>query len=331
MAKRYSEHKTEKKPVESVTPAATEATYEEVKQRYKFHFDIVKKRYIWFAISLLVLIPGIISLCLQGLNLGIDFTGGSMFDIRFDQPVTQTQVTSALESLDLTGSVQLSPDGTEVLIRTDPLVDEQSSALLDAIEKEAGSFDRQNLKEDKVGPAIGAELRSGAIKALIVASILILLYISFRFRFIYAFSGVISLLHDVLIILGIFSIFQWEVDQTFIAAVLTIFGYSINDTVVILDRIRENERKMKKKDSYEEMVDKSLWQTMGRSLKTGITVIIALLAIFILGGESTKLFALAMLIGVFSGAYSSIFIASQLVVEFRSRFGQAGRKKAAEA
>lgn len=327
MAVKYQDKNVEK----AVTPAATVATYDQVKQDFSFYFNIVKKRYIWFALSLIILIPGVISLFVQGLNLGVDFTGGSLFDIKFNQPVTQTQITEALDSVNLTGSVQLSVDGTEALIRTDVLEDDQRDSLLAAIGKHAGSFNREMLKEDKVGPAIGAELRSGAIKASVVASILILLYITFRFRFDYAVSGVITLVHDVFIILGVFSLFQWQIDATFIAAVLTIFGYSINDTVVILDRIRENERRMKKKDSYEDMVDKSIWQTMGRSIKTGISVIIALFAIFILGGDSTKMFALAMLIGVFSGTYSSIFIASQLVVELKNRFGNNRRKKPAEA
>lgn len=327
MAAKYTDKNVEKNLEKNVTPAAAEATYEQVKQEHKFYFEIVKKRYIWFAISLMVLIPGIISLFLQGLNFGVDFTGGSMFDLKLNQPATQAQVSQALESVNLKGSVQLSVDGTEVLIRTDVLEDEKRDALLASIEKEAGSFDRKNLKEDKVGPSIGAELKSGAIKASVLASVLILLYISFRFRFVYAVGGVIALLHDVFVMLGLFSLFQWEVDATFVAAILTILGYSINDTVVIFDRIRENEKRMRKKDSFEEMVDKSIWQTMGRSVKTAGTVIISLLAIFLLGGESTKIFSLAMLIGVFSGAYSSIFVASQFVVEMKTRFGENNKKK----
>jgi len=325
MAEKYSEKKAVKVVNESVTPAAGEATYEDVKRENKLYFNIVKRRLVWFAISLAILVPGIISLFVQGLNLGIDFTGGTMIDIRFNQPVTQANITKALDSVGLTGQVQLSQGDTEALIRTGFLDDAKRDELLAAIQKEAGEFDKKNMSEDKVGPAIGAELRSGAVKALIVASVLILLYVSFRFRFVYAVSGVIALLHDVFITLGMFSLFQWQVDAAFIAAILTVFGYSINDTVVIYDRIRENEKRLKKKDSFEDMVDKSVWQTMGRSVKTVGTVIIALLAIFILGGDTTKIFALAMLIGVFSGTYSSIFIASQLVVEFKNRFG--GKKK----
>lgn len=303
-----------------VTPAAGVASYEQVKKEHKAYFNIVKKRYLWFVLSALLLIPSIISLAVQGLNLGIDFTGGTMLDIKFDHQVTQAQITESLDSVDLSGQVQLSEEDTEALIRTEVLEPEQRDALLASIRENAGEFDSENLQEDLVGPAIGAELRSNAIKALIVATVLILAYVSLRFRLIYAVGGIVALAHDVIITLGIFSIFQWQIEAAFIAAILTVFGYSINDTVVIYDRMRENEKRLKKRDSYEDMVDKSVWQSMERSVKTTLTVLIALFAIFILGGASTKVFALAMIIGVTSGAYSSIFIASQVVVELRKRF-----------
>ncbi|MGI5901297.1 MAG: protein translocase subunit SecF [Desulfitobacteriia bacterium] len=307
-------------------PAVGEATYEQVKEQYRFYFNIVKRRYIWFIISLIFIVPGVISLFVQGLNLGIDYTGGSLFNIKFEQAVTQEKVTEALDSVGLTGSVQLTDGNKQAIIRTVALEEEKRDSLMKALQG-AGKFNLQNVEEDKVGPSIGAELRKGALKAIVVASILILAYMSFRFRFAFALSGLVALFHDILIILGFFSIFQWQIDAAFIAAVLTVFGYSINDSVVVFDRIRENSRRLKKKDSYEDMVDKSVWQTMGRSIKTTATVVIALLAIFILGGESTKVFALAMLIGVISGAYSSIFIASQLMVEIKKRFGGDNKRK----
>ncbi|NLO96850.1 MAG: protein translocase subunit SecF [Peptococcaceae bacterium] len=312
-------------------PAVAEANYEQVKKEHRLYFNIVKRRYLWFAISLLVLIPGIISLIAQGLNLGIDFKGGSLYNIKFDQAVTQQNITEALESVGISGQVQLSDGNTYAIIRTAILSDTQRASMIEALQNKAGAFDLKNLLEDSVGPAIGEELRRGAIYSLSLAAVLILLYISIRFRFIYACSAVIALIHDVVIILGLFSLFQWQVDAPFIAAILTVFGYSINDTVVIYDRIRENERRMKKRDSFEDMVDKSVWQTMGRSIKTSVTVFIALLCIYILGGESTKVFALAMMIGVIAGTYSSIFVASQLIVEIKRWFSGDKRKKAVEA
>lgn len=295
------------------------ATYEEVKKIHPLYFNIVKKRYWWFGISLLIIIPGIISLFMQGLNLGIDFKGGTMLELTFKQTVTQTVISDTMKSVGLEGSVQLSNENTSVLIRTEALEEGKRDELLTALQTKIGEYDKSTLKEDKVGPAMGQELTRNALWALVIAMALMICYITIRFQFVYAISGIIALLHDVLVVVGIFSIFQFVVDATFIAAVLTIFGYSINDTVIIFDRVRENEAKMRRTDSYEDMVDKSVWQTMRRSINTVTTVLITLFSVFILGGESTKIFSLAMLIGVFSGAYSSIFNASQILVEIKSR------------
>ena len=293
------------------------ATYDEVQKIHPLYFNIVKKRYWWFAISLLVMIPGIISIFMQGLNLGIDFTGGTMLDVAFKKSVTQAAITDTMKSVGLEGPVQLSNGDTSALIRTHALEEAKRNELLTALETNVGEYDKTSLKEDKVGPAMGQELTRNAFYALFIAMGLMIGYITIRFQFVFAISGIIALLHDVLVVVGLFSLFQWEIDSSFVAAILTVFGYSINDTVIIFDRIRENEAKLKRTDSYEDMVDKSIWQTMRRSVNTVVTVLIALLSVFILGGESTKIFALAMLIGVFSGAYSSIFTASQILVEIK--------------
>lgn len=295
------------------------ATYDEVQKIHPLYFNIVKKRYWWFALSLLIIIPGVISLFMQGLNLGIDFKGGTMLDVSFNTVVTQAAITDTMKSVGLEGPVQLSNGNTSALIRTAALEETKRNELLAALETKVGPYDKKTLKEDKVGPAMGQELTKNAFYALIIAMGLMIAYITIRFEFVFAISAIIALVHDVLVVVGIFSLFRWEVDSTFVAAILTIFGYSINDTVVIFDRIRENATKMKRTDSYEDMVDKSVWQTMRRSINTVMTVLIALLSVFILGGESTRIFALAMLIGVFSGAYSSIFNASQILVEIKIR------------
>jgi preprotein translocase subunit SecF len=294
------------------------ATYEEVQKIHPLYFNIVKKRYWWFALSLLVIVPGIISLIAHGLNLGIDFKGGTMIEMTFTKPVTQTAITDTLKSVGLDGQVQLSNGSTTALIRTDALQQDKRNQLMSSLQSKVGDYDKKTLQEDEVGPTMGQELTRNAFWSLLIAMGLMIAYISFRFQFVFAISGIIALLHDVLVVVGLFSIFQWQIDSTFVAAVLTIFGYSINDTVVIFDRIRENETKMRRGDSYEDMVDKSVWQTMRRSVNTVITVLIALFSVFILGGESTKVFSLAMLIGVFSGAYSSIFNASQILVEIKT-------------
>jgi preprotein translocase SecF subunit len=324
MARKHNKSKKQiEKNIEAVSPqgaAAATATYEQVQKMHPLYFNVVKKRYWWFALSLLIIIPGVISLFLQGLNLGIDFTGGTMLEVKFNQAITQTAVSDTLKSVSLEGTVQLSDNNTTALIRTTALEEDKRDELLTALQDKVGVFDRASLKEDKVGAAIGRELTQNAFWALLIACGLMIAYISIRFQFVYAISGIIALLHDILLTVGIFSLFQWQIDSSFIAAILTIFGYSINDTVVIFDRIRENETRLKRGDSYEDMVDKSVWQTMRRSINTVVTVLIALFAVFILGGESTRIFALAMLIGVFSGAYSSIFNASQILVEIKRHF-----------
>lgn len=302
------------------------ATYDEVKKIHPLYFSIVKKRFWWFAISLLIIIPGIISFIIQGLNLGIDYKGGTMLDLTFDQAVTQSAISDTMKSVGLEGPVQLSDGDTTALIRTGALEEGKRNELLAALETKVGTFDKMSVKEDLVGPAMGQELTRNAIYALLIAMGMMIIYITFRFQFVFAISAILALFHDVLVVVGVFSLFQWEIDATFVAAVLTIVGYSINDTVVIFDRIRENEPKMKRADSYEDMVDKSIWQTMRRSINTVVTVLIALLSVFILGGESTRMFSLAMLIGVFTGAYSSIFIASQILLEVKTHMKKKPRK-----
>lgn len=307
------------------------ATYEEVQKMHPLYFNIVKRRYIWFALSLLLLVPGLISLFVQGLNLGIDFRGGSMLEMKFTQSVTQEAVSKTLESVGLSGSVQLSNDDTVALIRTEALEEADRDKLLQALEEKVATIDKGSFSEDKVGPAMGDELKRNAIIALSIACVLMIGYISVRFKFIYAISGILAQLHDVLIVLGIFSLFQIEIDSTFVAAILTVFGYSINDTIVIFDRIRENEGRMKKNDSFENMVDQSIWQVMRRSILTAMTVLIALVSIYVFGGESTRIFSLAMIFGVLIGAYSSIFNASQLVVEIKKHTKPKGGRKTAKA
>src|SRR5665647_2194078 len=230
------------------------ATYDEVQKIHPLYFNIVKKRYWWFAISLLIIIPGIISLFMQGLNLGIDFKGGTMLDMSFKKAVTQAAITDTMKSVGLEGPVQLSNGNTSALIRTGALEETKRTELLTALQTKVGEYDKNSFQEIKVGPAMGQELTRNAFYALIIAMGLMIAYITIRFQFVFAISGIIALLHDVLVVVGLFSLFRWEIDATFVAAVLTIFGYSINDTVVIFDRIRENETKLKRADSYGAMV-----------------------------------------------------------------------------
>ena len=286
-------------------------------------FSIISKRYIMFAISLLVIVAGLFSIATQGFNKGIDFTGGTMIDLKFTKPVTVAQVRDVLAEYKLENSVvQLA--GTEkmdaapnVLIRCHVLSETERKAVLDGFNAKLGKFEIMRI--EKVGATIGSELTREAAIALVLSWLMMIAYISYRFEFRFGVSGIIALVHDILIVLGMFSILQKEIDASFVAALLTIVGYSINDTIVIFDRIRENMKMMKKGESLPEMVDRSIWQTMTRSIYTVLTVLFATASLYFLGGETTKNFSLALLIGFVSGTYSSIFVASPIWVMWKQR------------
>lgn len=278
--------------------------------------DFVGKRKIWYVVSLLVIIPGIIAMFLNrpALNFGIDFTGGNLLQVKFERPVETAQVREVLKEFNLEKAAIQAAGQNEFLVRTPILTEEESDKLVAALKNKLGNLDIK--RNEKVGAIISGELTRKGLYALALASVLMVIYIGLRFEFLSGFAAVLALLHDVLVTVGLFALFRWEVDSSFVAAILTIIGYSINDTIVIFDRIRENLR-LRKKETLEELVNRSITQSLTRSINTVTTVIMALLALLILGGETTKVFALAMLIGTISGTYSSIFTASPLWVDFR--------------
>ncbi len=279
-------------------------------------FSIIKHRYWFFALSLLIILPGLFSIITRGFNLGIDFTGGTLIDLKFDKPVTVVQVRAVLADYKLENSVvqlaatEKTDAAPNVLIRTHTLNETDRKAVLDGFATKIGKYDV--MRVEKVGATIGAELTRDAIIALLLSWLAMIGYISYRFEYRFGVAGIISLIHDVFVVLGIFSLLQKEIDASFVAALLTIVGYSINDTIVIFDRIRENMKKMKKGETLSEMVDHSILQTMTRSIYTVMTVLFATGALYFLGGETTKDFSLALLIGFVSGMYSSIFNASPI-------------------
>lgn len=284
-------------------------------------FDIIGKRYWFFLLSALILIPGLISIAVQGFNLGIDFTGGTLLDLKFDRSVTVAEVRDVLKDyhldnstiqLALTGQGEASPN---VFIRTRVLDENERATVLQEFRTKLGGF--EVLRIEKVGAVIGSELTRQAALALLVSWALMIAYITYRFEFKFAVSGILALIHDVIVVMGIFSLLHREVDATFVAAILTVVGYSINDTIVIFDRIRENLKVRKKTETVQELVNHSIWQTMTRSINTVLTVIFATAALYFFGGESTKNFSLAILIGTVSGAYSSIFNASPIWVTWK--------------
>ena len=276
----------------------------------KLHIDVGNKRKLWYAISAVLLLVGVVSLLFRGLNLGIDFTGGNIMQLQFSQTVTSEELRSVVSSyVEATPTIQAS-DNNVFLIRTEDMPEEQSNQLLTQVESELGSF--EILRNERIGPVIGAELIANAWWALLLALALMLLYITVRFRFNFAVSAIVPLMHDALMVLGIFSILQVEVDSTFVAAILTVLGYSINSTIVIFDRIREN-RELHPKQGFTDLINESINQTLGRSINTSVAVLLLVLCLFLFGGDTTKAFSLALVIGVIAGAYSSVFIAGSIL------------------
>lgn len=292
----------------------------------KIRFDILKRSKLWFAISLLIIIPGIFCMFTKGFNFGIDFTGGTIIEMEFEQDVTLPQVRDVLRDYNLdNATIQLSGDASnvesskDVMIRTMDLEENERKAVMSSLKEKIGDY--TVLREEKVGATIGGELITDAIMATVISWILIILYVSYRFEWRFGVSAILTLIHDVLIVLAVFSFTQKQVDSSFVAAILTIIGYSINDTIVIFDRIRENQRlHFKRGGDLNELANRSIYQTLTRSLYTVFTVLFTTFALYFFGGDTTKDFSFALLIGFFSGSYSSIFIASPLWVLLKNKF-----------
>lgn len=286
-------------------------------------FDLAGHRKLFFLLSALIIIPGIICMFVRGFNFGIDFTGGTIIDLKFSQPVTIAEVRMSLAKYGLDGStIQLSgaqSDVTaseDVMIRTTDLEEDQRKEVMATLKQDVGDYSVQ--REEKVGATIGGELITNALEALVISWALIILYVAYRFEWKFGVAAVLALIHDILIVLSVFSLTQRQIDSSFIAALLTIVGYSINDTIVIFDRIRENLRlHFRRNGDVNALVNTSIYQTLTRSLYTVFTVLFTTFALYFFGGETTKDFAFALLVGFGVGCYSSIFIASPLWIVFR--------------
>ena len=282
----------------------------------KIWLDITGKRKLWFLISALVILPGVISLLFQGLNLGIDFRGGTLLQLQFTEAVDVAKVREVLAERGFGQSSIQSSGGKSVFIRAQDMDEDQRREVLTALGEELPSFDIMRI--EKVGAVISSELRNAAFLALFLASILMIVYITLRFEFKFAIAAILALLHDVLAVVGIFSLFRIQIDSTFVAAILTIVGYSVNDTIVFFDRIRENLKGYRKR-LVSPIVNESVNQVLVRALNTSLTTLFVIVALLFLGGETTKTFALALFIGVIVGTYSSIFIANNIWAYWRDR------------
>jgi len=290
----------------------------------KTNIDFISKQRLTGLLSIVLIIAGIASLIMKGgPTLSIDFTGGTVAQIKFEKPVELGQLRNTLSDYGFKGAEIVefgSPD--EVLIKTQftGSNSEISEKLTLALGK---TFILRRV--ESVGPKIGKELQSDAFKAIGLALLLILIYITFRFDRYYALGSVMALIHDVLITLGVFSLLDYEINLSIIAAFLTIVGYSLNDTIVVFDRIRENIPKFMKK-ALKDVVNISLNETLNRTVITSLTTMMVVVILFVWGGKVINLFAFALIVGIFIGTYSSIFVASPVMVYFEKRSAGPNRK-----
>ena len=281
--------------------------------------NIVGRRNWYFLLSLAIILPGILSMLFFGFRLGIDFAGGDQFNIAFKQPTSAASVQKEMDTFNVEATVQQAGPNN-VLITTKPLGINEETAVRDDLNKKFGGTVASSAF---VGPTIAKELVLGAGALIAIASILIVAYLSFRFNYKFAVCAILALLHDVFVLTGVYSILGkifnlqlGEINTLFVTAALTVIGFSVHDTIVIFDRIRENLRQASRL-TFEQNVNLSIIQSLARSINTSMTVVFVLVALFLISPQNIKGFTLALLIGIVSGTYSSIFNASPLLVVWR--------------
>jgi len=283
----------------------------------------MKYKWLYFSISLLILIPGVFSLVRFGLKPSIDFTGGTLLEFQANNALSQDVIYEAAKKQNIEISSIQTTGNDSYIIRMKPIDNDQNERFKSELASVSGQL--KELSFQTVGPVVGKELTQKAILSVVIASLAIITYIAWSFRHVpkpysswkFGVSAVLALVHDTLVVLGVFSVlghlYGVEVDALFVTAVLTIIGFSVHDTIVVFDRVRENLPKMPK-ESFSDVVDFSLTETLVRSLNTSLTVVLTLVALLLFGGESTRWFVLALLVGIVSGTFSSIFNAAPLLV-----------------
>lgn len=312
----------------------------------KHLIDIVKYRFWWFALSAILIIPGIIAMIYSSiiypthapLKVGIDYTGGTILQYSVDKQITNKEITQTRENLETAGIenpflqiINVNPEGAKsnnikaiISVRT-KFIGEKDTKELNKVSGVINSEypSSQLIQVSSIGPTLGAELFKNALFALALASLGIVIYLTIRFQLDFAIAAILSLAHDALFVIGMFSIFgllfNVQIDGLFITAILTVIGFSVHDTIVVFDRIRENLRYYSKKMSFGEIVNISVNQTFVRSINTSLTVLITLCALYFFGGVTTRDFVLAMILGIAIGTYSSIFFASMIIDVWRER------------
>ncbi len=282
--------------------------------------DIIKNKKIFIIASLFVILVGIITIFTSGLNYGIDFTGGTSIQIDFGKKIPVEDIRKITDSIDKDADIIHAGDNKEqVIIKTTlDLNNKERVELFNKFKQQYNYISQDSTQSEKFGPAIGEEIKNKALLSVAIATIVMLIYITFRFEFKFGISAVVALIHDVLIALSVYAVFKFPVNSSFVAAMLTIVGYSINDTIVVFDRIRENIKKMRK-EKYDVIINKSISQTIVRSINTSFTTLLAIASLYVFGVESIKNFALPLIVGVLVGTYSSIFIASPVWYLLKTR------------
>jgi preprotein translocase subunit SecF len=285
------------------------------------NYNFIKWRWHALALSAAVILAGIAYGAMRGVPLGIDFSGGTILVVRFQQPVTDDQVRNAIASVTEENVIQTygDPAQNQKLIRIPQLVQEEGASLdqnaravMDALQK-ANLGTPEVLSQDLVGPVVGADLQRKGLLATLLSILGITIYIGLRFQFAFAIGAIAATLHDVLVTIAFLFFFGYDLSLNVVAALLTITGYSVNDTIVIFDRVREN-RRSKRRESLEKVVNDSVNQTLSRTVITAGTTFLSVLALFLFGGEVLEGFAFTMLVGIISGTYSTIFIASSIAI-----------------
>lgn len=282
-------------------------------------FKIIEKTKIWFALSLTIIIIGMGVLGVKGLNYGIDFKGGTIVTIEMGKDFNQKkkeEVDKIIKKYDANATTNIA-NKTQLDIKSNALTSETITKIFSEIKKTYKLEDKALISQSNVGPSIGKELKDKAVKAFIIATIAMLIYIGIRFEIRFGIAAIVALVHDILVTLSVYAIFQVPVNTPFIASILTILGYSINDTIVIFDRMRENSRKMRGK-SLSELTDASITQTLTRSINTVVTTLFTIVAVYIFV-PSVREFTFPLIVGIVSGAYSSIFIASPVWVILKNK------------
>ncbi len=283
-------------------------------------FDFMGGRKIAIAISTLLVIISLGALISKGLNFGLDFTGGTLIEVGYPKAVDLPPLRTALDEAGFKDAVvQHFGTAKDVLVRIAPREGQNANSLGDDVLKVLNSISDDEIKmrrQEFVGPQVGDELRDDGGLAMLIALGFILVYVMARFEYRFALGSITALLHDVIITLGCFAMFQWDFDLTVLAAVLAVIGYSLNDTIVVFDRIRENFRKLRK-DTPEQVINRSLNQTISRTMMTSVTTLMVVAAMFVFGGELIHSFSLALMIGIFVGTYSSIYVASSMALALK--------------